>query len=875
MVRTDLIDALLPNASDAVLQRARRVTTYLRLLTDDGRPRQPSPVSINLERAAEEFERSSRQRRTRALLELARRYLRVLLGRDSFVELGEPEPQDPEPWSVLASLRAEDPSLPCVPRPGESAIEVAERMLAALRESDPHATRLSGAWLARAGQGPAAGAEASARLEASEPDLAARARRIQIECHLDRGAVGRAAEALEGIPRAWFQHDDRLSWLRVWVHLFLGDEVAARRHAKGRSPYEGPVPRAVLELRERRPEWVRWLAGRPGGVALSNPIVEPARQREEFGALFLGVFSFCPESGVQPVALDIAPGLRERFDEALFERADAHAVPGELEHHVVVDAEVHVAHRGDAASERALRGALDPDRTRAAAVAPILDQEREVIGWLRLETAHHLLPDRARLQGLAAAWQPALIRSSARISLPVTSRAAERGSVCAETFTQWVSELTMKTAQRRWWGFVVGPNEIVEVAAGGGALQGSEAGQRRGLRRAIASRGTVVFRERDSALSVSAAAASGIVIPLVLRDRVSGLFVAESARRRDFRAADVARFSEAARVFAPRLRLAEFRDWHCVRFGADVVLDCDDTPFGRRALDFIAAGRARSSVAISGSPGCGKEVLARWLHFEGGQPDAPFTVLPAGAINARPERLTRALEELDSVLGSLVIDDVTVLDRAGQVRLLDRWVAAEAKTCTEALSGRRRIIVTASCGLGEAIERNLVLPELGRRMQRLELDIPPLSRRREEIPDLIEVLARRFAGEEGLTPPRFPDETVAWLWRQNWPGNVRELGHWIYKLTLLHSGRSVAPEVLEALAERFGLSFQRRIPSRHPDREDLRAALRTTLTRRGTLNKTRAALYLGWDPDTLVARLRDCGWPDDFSIERSGAVAPE
>jgi hypothetical protein len=47
------------------------------------------------------------------------------------------------------------------------------------------------------------------------------------------------------------------------------------------------------------------------------------------------------------------------------------------------------------------------------------------------------------------------------------------------------------------------------------------------------------------------------------------------------------------------------------------------------------------------------------------------------------------------------------------------------------------------------------------------------------------------------------------------------------------------------------------VPSRHPRRRDLEAALRTTKKRAGAPNKVRAALYLGWDPDTLVARLEE------------------
>ena len=85
----------------------------------------------------------------------------------------------------------------------------------------------------------------------------------------------------------------------------------------------------------------------------------------------------------------------------------------------------------------------------------------------------------------------------------------------------------------------------------------------------------------------------------------------------------------------------------------------------------------------------------------------------------------------------------------------------------------------------------------------------------------------------------------------------------MFKLVLFGAGRSLDAPALRAVADRFGVPLLERLPSRHPDRRDLAAALRTTRTGRGSWNKTRAATYLGWDPDTLVARLEDAGLGSD------------
>ena len=57
----------------------------------------------------------------------------------------------------------------------------------------------------------------------------------------------------------------------------------------------------------------------------------------------------------------------------------------------------------------------------------------------------------------------------------------------------------------------------------------------------------------------------------------------------------------------------------------------------------------------------------------------------------------------------------------------------------------------------------------------------------------------------------------------------------------------------------FGATLQQRLPSRHPRETDIRAALAQTRLESGRWNKTRAAAWLGWDPDTLVARMGDLG----------------
>jgi DNA-binding NtrC family response regulator len=148
---------------------------------------------------------------------------------------------------------------------------------------------------------------------------------------------------------------------------------------------------------------------------------------------------------------------------------------------------------------------------------------------------------------------------------------------------------------------------------------------------------------------------------------------------------------------------------------------------------------------------------------------------------------------------------------------------------------------------------------LARHLDPIRFDIPALRARRSEILPLARTLLERIAREEGLRVPVLEDDALAFLWRQDWEGNLCELEGALRRALLFAPGAALGSGSLEQLATRFGQRIVRRLPSRHPLRSDLMSALRSTLLGTGRVNKTRAATYLGWDPDTLVARLADLG----------------
>lgn len=205
-----------------------------------------------------------------------------------------------------------------------------------------------------------------------------------------------------------------------------------------------------------------------------------------------------------------------------------------------------------------------------------------------------------------------------------------------------------------------------------------------------------------------------------------------------------------------------------------------------------------SRLLITGPPGVGKEVAARLLHSWSARADSPFISVSAARLS--PERFEQELfgTEEDGQLvqagmlerahgGTLFLDEIADMPFTTQGKIL-RVLTDQSFV---RVGGNRQIrvdvrFVSATAqDLALAIATGKFREDLYYRLNVVPIDIPPLSSRREDIPDLTMHYLARFAAEHRIAPPQISEEAIAALQACEWPGNVRQLRNIIERTIIL------------------------------------------------------------------------------------------
>ncbi len=284
-----------------------------------------------------------------------------------------------------------------------------------------------------------------------------------------------------------------------------------------------------------------------------------------------------------------------------------------------------------------------------------------------------------------------------------------------------------------------------------------------------------------------------------------------------------------------------------------------------------------STVLLSGESGTGKEVVARYIHRLSERGEKPFFSINCGAL---PESLleselfghlkgsfTGAVKDREGLLvaasgGTLFLDEIGDTSAATQVKLLRAIQEREVIPVgsTEARSVDVRIIAATNRDLEEEIRRGTFRSDLYYRLNVIQLRLPPLRERREDVELLARHFLERLAEREGGEPRSLCPEALEFLRDYDWPGNVRELENALERAAVVAQGAGIeAGHLPERVRERPEVRLVGEAPASNPTMEVVeRAYIQWVLQAEGG-NKTRAAEVLGIDPSTLYRKLNRYG----------------
>jgi two-component system, NtrC family, response regulator PilR len=202
--------------------------------------------------------------------------------------------------------------------------------------------------------------------------------------------------------------------------------------------------------------------------------------------------------------------------------------------------------------------------------------------------------------------------------------------------------------------------------------------------------------------------------------------------------------------------------------------------------------RSQAPVHISGESGTGKELVARMIHASGPRADGPFVPVNCGAIPSelmeseffghKRGSFSGAVADKQGLIpsaegGTLFLDEVADLPLHMQVKLLR---VIQEKT-VRAIGEQRespidvRILSATHKNLHELVQRSQFREDLYYRINVIELRVPPLRERAEDIADLADAIVRRLSRRLGMDPPEITDDALDLLRSFSFPGNVREL----------------------------------------------------------------------------------------------------
>ncbi|AYC34318.1 sigma-54-dependent Fis family transcriptional regulator [Pseudomonas cavernae] len=306
----------------------------------------------------------------------------------------------------------------------------------------------------------------------------------------------------------------------------------------------------------------------------------------------------------------------------------------------------------------------------------------------------------------------------------------------------------------------------------------------------------------------------------------------------------------------------------------------DSPPMRALRKQILKLARSQAPVYISGESGSGKELVARLIHEQGPRSELPFVPVNCGAIPSelmeseffghKKGSFTGAIEDKQGLFqvangGTLFLDEVADLPLPMQVKLL----RAIQEKAVRTVGGQQeqvvdvRILCATHKDLAAEVAAGRFRQDLYYRLNVIELRVPPLRERREDIGLLADVMLKRLAESSGLPAAQLNPDALEKLKSYRFPGNVRELENMLERAYTLCDDEQIQTHDLR-LAESSGLAEAGEASLAQIDNledylENLERKLIMQALEETRWNRTAAAQRLGLTFRSMRYRLKKLG----------------
>ncbi len=312
-----------------------------------------------------------------------------------------------------------------------------------------------------------------------------------------------------------------------------------------------------------------------------------------------------------------------------------------------------------------------------------------------------------------------------------------------------------------------------------------------------------------------------------------------------------------------------------------------------------------ATVLIHGESGTGKELVARAIHFHSKRSGRPFSAVNSAAIPSElleselfghekgsfTGAVARKLGKFEAAAGgTLFLDEIGDMSLSLQGKLLRVLQEREFERVggTEPIRTDVRVIAATHHNLEKMVRENKFREDLFYRLNVIQINIPPLRKRKDDIIPLAEHFLRKYQPAKGGGAKVFTPETLKVLRAYDWPGNVRELENAIQRAMTLSQGDKIFPDALPPQIFKPGqgvaISFENFLEEKLADLVDrlggldhgdiyslviqrVEKPLLTLVLRKTDGNQVRAASLLGINRNTLRKKIRELGIKGPFNGE--------